>query len=230
MTPEEIDAALDAAEDALLWTKPVELRGTGYWKVVAALKRDRSLVDDYADRVGRIDDAAFRSWAPLIVPFWPGLVLAVGGVFVALGLIGLAYGLDAPWNGISFLAGTLGLLLATHGLGHLAVGSAFGIRFTLWFVGFPRIQPGIKTDYASYLRSPARQRAWMHASGAIVTKAIPFLLIPSAVVAGIPFWSLAALIVVGVAQLFTDALWSTRSSDWHRYRREMAIARGHEGA
>lgn len=223
MTPAEIDAALDAAEQALIFPKPVVLSGTGYWQVVATLKRDRSLVERYADRVGAIDQAAFQSWAPIVVPFWPGTILAVGGGLLALGLVALAYSLDAPWNGLSFLAGTLGLLVATHGLGHLAVGSLLGIRFTVWFAGFRMPQPGIKTDYASYLRAPARHRAWMHASGAIVTKTIPFLLIPSALIAGVPWWTTALLVVLAVAQLLTDALWSTKSSDWSKYRREMGI-------
>lgn len=229
MTPAEIDAVLDAAEAAVAGPKPVVLSGTGYWQVVVALKRDRTLVDRYADRVGAIDEAAFRTWAPIVVPFWPGTILAIGGMLLGLAIIGLAYGLAEPWNGISFLAGTLGLLVATHGLGHLTVGSALGIGFTVWFAGFRRPQPGIKTDYASYLRAPARYRAWMHASGAVVTKAIPFLLIPSALIADVPFWTLAILGILAVAQLLTDALWSTRVSDWSKYRREIEIARRYEG-
>ncbi|MFB3049324.1 MAG: hypothetical protein ACE1Z9_04150, partial [Acidimicrobiia bacterium] len=91
-------------------------------------------------------------------------------------------------------------------------------------------QPGVKTDYASYLRSPARSRAWMHASGAIVTKSIPFLLVPSALIAGVPTWTVIVLVGVGVFQLITDALWSTKVSDWAKYRREMNIAREHEAS
>lgn len=225
MTPEAIDAALDAAEAAVAAGSPVDLGATGYWKVVAAVKRDPSLVDRYADRVGAIDDAWFRSAAPLLLPLWLGTALAIVGAVFSLVLIGLAYALDAPWNGLSFLAGTAALLVATHGMGHLAVGAAFGIRFTGWFAFFRFPQPGVKTDYASYLRTPAKQRAWMHAGGAVVTKAIPFLLIPSALVAGVPWWTFVALLAIGIGQLVTDVLWSTRSSDWSKYRREMAIAK-----
>jgi hypothetical protein len=36
-------------------------------------------------------------------------------------------------------------------------GRAAGIRFTGWFLDGPtRLQPGLKIDYASYLRTPAR--------------------------------------------------------------------------
>ena len=229
MTPAEIDAALDAAEAAVAGPEPVALDGTGYWRVVALLKRDRSLLDRYVDRVGAIDQAAFRSWAPIVVPFWPGTILAILGTVLGLVLIGIAYGVDDPWNGVWFLVGTGALLVATHGLGHLGVGTVLGIRFTVWFAGFRTPQPGIKIDYATYLRAPARHRAWMHAAGAIVTKAIPFLLIPAALIAGVPFWATALLIILGVAQVFTDALWSVKSSDWSKYGREMAIARESEG-
>lgn len=223
MTPAEIEAALDAAEAAIAAGPPFDL--SGYWKVVRAVKRDQALAEGYADRIGAVDEAWFASAAPLLLPLWLGTVLAVTGVVVSLVLIGLAYALAAPWNGLVFLAGTVGLLVATHGLGHLAVGAAVGIRFTGWFAFFRRPQPGVKTDYASYLRTPPRQRAWMHAGGAVVTKAIPFLLIPSALVAGVPWWAFVALLAIGIGQLVTDAVWSTRSSDWSKYRREMAIAK-----
>ena len=126
-----------------------------------------------------------------------------------------------PWNGLFFLAGTAVLLGATHGLGHLVVGRIVGVRFTVWFAGHRRPQPGIKTDYAIYLRTPARSRAWMHASGAIVTKAIPFLLLPVAIWFGIPLWAIIILLVLAVGQVITDVLWSTKASDWAKYKREM---------
>ncbi|MGH8875431.1 MAG: hypothetical protein ACRDVM_09310, partial [Acidimicrobiia bacterium] len=108
-------------------------------------------------------------------------------------------------------------------------GQAAGIRFTHLFAGLSPPQPGVKTDYASYLRTPARKRAWMHASGAIVTKAAPFLLIPAAVAAELPAWVAWALAVLGAVQVFTDLLWSVKVSDWKKFRREMAVARYLEG-
>jgi hypothetical protein len=225
MTPAEIDAALDRAEAAVAAGPPVALGGTGYWGAVGAVKRDRSLVDAYADRIGAVDEAWFRSATPLVLPVWLGTTLALAGTVVSLVLIGFAYPLHAPWNGLSLLAGTVGLIVATHGLAHLVTGTVFRIRYTCWFAFFRFPQPGVKTDYASYLRAGARQRAWMHAAGAVVTKAIPFLVIPAALVAGVPWWTLVALLALGVGQLITDAVWSTTSSDWSKYRREMAIAR-----
>jgi hypothetical protein len=113
------------------------------------------------------------------------------------------------------------LLASTHGLGHLVVGRIVGSRFTVWFAGYRRPQPGVKTDDATYLRTPARSRARMHESGAIVTKVVPFLLLLAAIWFGIPAWAVIVLAIVAVGQVIADVAWSTRPSDWAKYKREM---------
>jgi hypothetical protein len=65
----------------------------------------------------------------------------------------------------------------------------------------------------------------MHAAGAIVTKAMPFLLIGAAVAAGLPTWAVVLLPIIGVGVIVLDAVWSTKVSDWKKYKREMAFAR-----
>ena len=51
-------------------------------------------------------------------------------------------------------------------------GAWSSIRFTDYFVGGPPPpRPGLKTDYATYLRADPGSRAWLHASGAIATQA-----------------------------------------------------------
>ena len=100
------------------------------------------------------------------------------------------------------------------------------MKFTHWFIGeLRRPQPGVKTDYASYLRVPARQRAWMHAAGALVTKAIPFLMLGAAWGMKAPGWSWIVLVIIGVIQIITDATMSVKQSDWKKFQREMRIAR-----
>src|SRR5690606_24826073 len=114
------------------------------------------------------------------------------------------------------------LAATTHGLGHLVVGRLLGIRFTAWYVASPgRPQPGVKIDYASYLRSTRARRAWMHASGAIVTKVLPFALIGAARAAGLPGWVTWALVGIGFVMIVTDVMFSTRKSDWSRVIREL---------
>jgi len=200
------------------------LGDTGFWKLVGAIKRDpglHRLIDDVAE----IDQKAFRNWAFLTVPLALGTSLMVLGTVVGLVLVTVAYQVEGVWSGVWILAGTGVLLVTTHGLAHLVVGTAVGIKFTYWFIGkISQPQPGVKTDYSTYLRTPARSRAWMHAAGATATKLIPFLMVGAALAAGVPAWATWALVTVGVATVITDILWSTKASDWKKFQREMAFA------
>jgi len=221
MTPLEIDTVLNAAEVQIAFGNAPDLEAAGFWRAVRAVKSDPALVDRFADRIGAIDRAAFSAWARLVVPIWIGTVLAVVGALVGLSLISTSVFVP-QWSGIMFLVGAGALIAATHGLGHLLVGFIGGIRFYAWFIGREKPQPGVKTDYATYLRATPRSRAWMHASGALVTKAIPFLLLPVALLSSaVPGWVAIVLLSIGIVQIITDILWSTKSSDWAKFRREM---------
>lgn len=225
MESSEIESTLRRCEEALQRGEPLDLSAAGFWKAVAALKRQPDAVERYAERVAAIDRAAFERWARLKVPAPVGTAVMTAGMLAGLGLVGGAYALASPWNGLVLLAATGALETTTHGLAHLVVGRLGGMRFTHWFVaGLRQPQPGVKLDYASYLRAPARHRAWMHASGAVATKLVPFLMLGPALAMPAPGWTVAALAALGVGQVVTDALWSVRSSDWKKFRREMAAA------
>jgi hypothetical protein len=218
-----VEAILDAAEKAVSAGSP--LAPTGFWKAVAAVKRDQTLVEEHADRIARIDRASFKTWALVTVPLWLGNVLMIGGTLVGLALVARAYYLEGTGAGLVFLVGFGIVLVTTHGLGHLAVGSLMGMRFTHWFIGtLSQPQPGVKVDYSTYLRAPAVSRAWMHASGAIVTKTVPFVFLGAALAADLPAWVVWALVVIGFAQIGTDLTWSRKASDWKKFRREMNLA------
>jgi hypothetical protein len=215
----EVDAALTAVEQGL---DSANADMGPFWRAIAAMKRDTALVDEFADRAAAIDRRAFEGWALLKIPIWAGTALLALGTVVGLFLVLLAYYAGRPGDGLLLLVGTVITLTTTHGLAHLAVGVAVGMRFTHVFVGtVTRPQPGVKVDYATYLRTPARRRAWMHASGAVVTKIIPFAALGPAVVIPVQGWVTALLAALGIAQILTDLMWSVKSSDWKKYRREM---------
>ena len=151
----EIDSALNALEVQIAFGNVPGLNGTGYWPAVNAVKRNPDLTDQFADRIGAIDDATFNTWARLVVPMWAGTALAVIGAVLGLALIG-ASGFVPAWNGIVFLLGTGVVIGTTHGLGHIVVGTIGGVQFTAWFIGRGRPQPGVKTDYATYLYATPR--------------------------------------------------------------------------
>jgi hypothetical protein len=224
MEPTSIEEALTAAETAL--SSGQGLTGTGFRRAVAAVKSDPGLAEPYADRMAAIDRTAFENWVLLKVSLGLGTTLMALATLAGLALIALTYYTHGELlTVVVFYAGMGVLLVTTHGLGHLVVGRMVGIRFTHWFIGtIARPQPGVKVDYATYLRTPPMARAWMHASGAIVTKAIPVLLLGAAVAADLATWAIWGLVVIAVVTIVTDFVWSTKSSDWMKFKRERKYA------
>jgi hypothetical protein len=219
--PVRIEEALAVAEARV--EGGYGLDGCGFGPVVSAVKQNPELAERYGRRIAAIDQAAFRRWAWIVVPMSLGNLLAVVATIGGLALVGWAYRLDGLGAVGAFYLGLGVLLVTTHGLGHLVVGQFLGIGFTSWFVAsWKRPQPGVKVDYVTYLRAPARHRAWMHAAGAIVTKLVPVALIGAAVAAGLPAWAVWALVALAAAMILTDVLWSTKSSDWMKFRRELS--------
>jgi hypothetical protein len=223
--PAAVEKILSEAEEALAKSGAADLRRLRFWSAVEAVKRDPGLIADYSGRIAAIDQRAFDRWVLLKIPIPLGNALSILFTIVGLVLIGWAYRLTSLAQGLALLVGTVIVMTATHGLTHLVVGAASGIGFTAWYVGsVTRPTPGVKIDYASYLRTPARRRAWMHGSAALVTKIVPFLSLGAGWAMSAPGWALLLLVVIAVGQIVTDLLWSTKSSDWKRFRREMALA------
>jgi hypothetical protein len=226
MQKAEVERILGDAERSLAKGERIDLKRLGFWRAVEAVKARREWIDDYADRIAAIDREAFKRDTWITVPLGLGLACLVTGSLAGLALLGGAFVVPPPGNGLMILASAGALLVATHDLAHWAVGRAAGIHFTEMFVARPsRPQPGIKIDYVTYLRASPRARAWMHASGALLTKAVPFALIAVAVAARTPRWVPVVLALLGLAQIVTDVLFSTKSSDWKRFRREIRHAR-----
>ena len=219
----DVNEALDRAEAAVAEGKG--LRGTGFWPAIRTVKADPSRYD--LERIAAIDRAAFTNWALLTVPIVPGTILNLVVTAGGLGLIAWSYADDTPVSWLWFLLGLGIVWVTTHGLAHLMVGRIQGMRFTHWFIGEITLpQPGVKVDYATYLTVPAHRRAWMHASGAITSKVVPFALIPAAIASEQPTWVAWAVAAFGVISVATDIAWSTKVSDWKKYRREMDLASG----
>jgi hypothetical protein len=204
-----------------------DLRTLGFWSIVGRIKRDRLLVTRYADDVGRIDAEAFRRGIRIRVPVWAGNALLGAGIVAGGGAVVLAGMVPSPfWAGALMVAAGGIWSVAFHSPTHWLVGRLGGIRFTAYFLaGRPIPYPGVKVDYATYLRADPSRRAWMHASGAIATKLAPFLALAFVPAVGAPGWSALALLAMGLVELTTDILISTKHSDWKRFRRERAVAR-----
>ena len=221
-----MESAIAACERELAADRTPDLRASGFWRAVSTVKRRAGLRDRYADRIARIDRTTFERRVRLRTRAQVGALILWLGAAAGVLALGVAASLDHPVRELSMLVGMGALLGTTHDLAHLVVGMLTGIRFTDWYVDLPRKpQPGLKIEYASYLRAGARQRAWMHASGAIVSKIVPFAVVPYALAIHADPWAAWVLLAVGMFSVVTDLLFSVRASDWKRFRREMRLAR-----
>jgi hypothetical protein len=229
-TPDEVRLldtrkALDLIE-AEVATGRTDLGALGFWRLVASIKRDAVSLIELVDQVGRIDRAAFRARVRARVPVWLGTLTMVTVVLVGVVAIVLSTVWTGAWAGIALLAAGGAWSLGIHGPAHQAFAWFSGIRITDYFLGGPPPpRPGIKTDYASYLRTDPSRRAWFHASGAVATKVAPFVAVALSPLTNAPAWAVIAMAAYGVFQIVTDVAFSTRTGDWKKYLREREIAR-----
>ena len=222
----DLSADLDRIERAVD-EGSTDLAGLGFWRLVKRVKLSPEAAARHGEQVGRIDTKAFRCGVPRRYPVWAGnAVLSAGVLAGAVAVLFAVRVSSSLLKGLALVAAGGLWAVSLHCLAHWAVGRLTGMRFTDYFIGGPPPpRPGLKTDYASYLRVAADRRAWMHASGALATKAAPFLPLFFWDAADAPVWSAIALLAVGAVQIVTDVVFSVRSSDWKKVLRERAIAR-----
>jgi hypothetical protein len=214
-----IEAAVDAGD--------TDLSRLGFWRILRRVKVDPSLSAHWAESEGRIDRTAFEARVRPRFPVWFGNLVLILGLFVGGFAIVVAMNVDEPTiAGVALLVAAAVWAVSVHCLAHWVVGGLVGIRFVCYFFGGPfPPRPGLKTDYATYLRADPASRAWMHASGALATKAAPFVVLAFWWATDAPAWAAWALAAFGVLQIATDVLFSTKTSDWKKVARERRVAR-----
>jgi hypothetical protein len=229
-TPDEASRAARRADldriEASVSAGNTDLGALGFWRAARAIKLDRVAIVELADQVGRIDTAAFR--ARVRVRTRPAVGIVAMLLLSALGIVGvwLASVWTGAWAGLALVAAGVAWSVGWHLPAHALVGWLAGIRYTDAFLGGPPPpRPGIKTDYATYLRAEPSMRAWFHASGAIATKLAPFVALALWWATNAPGWAAWALLALGVVQIVTDVTLSTKSSDWKKFFRERQVGR-----
>jgi len=214
-----IEAAVDAGQS--------DLRALGFWRLLARVKADQVLAHHWAEHAGRIDRKAFEARTRFRVPVWFGNAVLVVGTLVGAAAVAFALTTNSEeLAGLALIFAALDWSATFHVPAHWLVGRAMGMRFLAYYIRdlIPPV-PGLKIDYATYLRVAPEARAWMHASGAIASKIGPFLALAFWPASGAPGWAAWAILGYGLLIIGTDVVISTRKSDWKRFRREMRIAR-----
>jgi hypothetical protein len=219
-----VEAAVDAGD--------ADLSALGFWRLVRQVKQEPALSAHWAEQVGRIDRKAFERRVRPRFPVWFGNAVLATGVVAGAGSIGVSVWVSSPVvAGLALVASAGILTVSVHDLGHWVVGRSHGIRFLSYFLDGPvRIQPGIKTDYGTYLRARPESRAAMHAAGAIASKAAPFVSLAFWPLSNAPGWAAWATLGIGAVQVVTDVVWSTKKSDWKKVRRERRLAAAYRAA
>jgi hypothetical protein len=216
---ERIEAGVDAGQ--------TDLRALGFWRLLAKVKADPVLAHHWAEQAGRIDRKAWEARAWLRVPVWFGNAVLLAGTIAGVVAVGVALTTDSEvLSGLALVFAALDWSVTLHIPAHWLVGRVVGMRFLAYYVRhlIPPV-PGLKIDYATYLRVGPEARAWMHASGAIGSKVAPFLSLAFWPASAAPAWAAWAIAGYGVLIIGTDVFISTHKSDWKRFRREMRIAR-----
>jgi len=216
---DRIEAAVDAGQ--------TDLRALGFWRLLAKVKADPVLAHHWAEQAGRIDRKVFEARALVRVPVWFGNGVLLVGTLAGAVAVAIALRTESETlAGLALVFAALDWSATFHIPAHWLVGRAVGMRFLAYYLRdlMPPF-PGLKIDYATYLRIAPETRAWMHASGAIASKIAPLLALAFWPASDAPGWAAWAIAGYEVLIIGTDVFISTRTSDWKRFRREMRIAR-----
>ena len=170
--------------------------------------------------------------------FTPAQGAAISIIGLALGVV--AWQLALVWTQTNLFLRVLLLLFAwfafwffVHDLTHHIVGRLGGIKFQYYFLGRSAIRKlrlplvsrvmervpvlVLKVDRGSFAKASPRARRWMHASGALASMILPWIIVPSSFMIG-PLWigTLFTMLVVGNI-LFT-LYFSPKTGDIYRAR------------
>lgn len=178
----------------------------GFWRIVTKVKKDPLLIDEFAAQIERIDRTAFGNKHTLSLItgnlFNAGLTL-LALLFLYLG----ALGSESYPRGALLLISAILLSVAPHPLTHYLVGKLAGIEFHYYFLnGAAKVEPTLKTDYASYLRASPSARAVMHLSAALVSTLLPLTVLAVAIVYDAPRRSVQLLALLCAYILLIEAL------------------------
>lgn len=209
------------------------LKELGFWKIVAQVRRNPKLAEEFGEQIARIDIAAHKAnW--ISVPLWLGHVIEILVTLFGLWLLYLAlYNSSSSARGMALVGAAFFLSFSLHPLTHYVVGRVLGINFKYYFLHglyiffrspgkkWWKLEPSLKVDYASYLRASPKARVLMHASGAVVTKLTILLVLLLGVKFNAPVRGIIATVAMLALYMLTDLLYSTKSADWSKVKREL---------
>jgi hypothetical protein len=178
----EVQKTLDEIEGEFDKGNYGAARNLGFWRVVKAAKEDPALSDRFADRIGAIDKRLFESKSWVKLDYNAGTLIELLGALSGVVILYLALTSRDIYATILYLASAIVLMTALHPISHSIAARLFGIRFHFYFLNGPLlIEPTLKVDYATYVKTPAKRRAIFHLAGAINSTLVTLLVLLVAV-------------------------------------------------
>lgn len=185
-----------------------------FWSIVNQVKKDKINDDELLEQIENISQKRFREKVHFTLGVPAGNLLES---VVTIAAVVMAFRISSEW--MLYLSALI-LMTTLHPLSHYATGSLVGIKFTHYYLNGPaRIEPTLRIDYSSYLKTSGGKRALMHTSGVIGTLAAPLVV---AVIAldrganGVVFNLFVFFLILIVFELLT----STKIGDLMRAKRE----------
>jgi hypothetical protein len=188
--------------------------GKEFLSIVNKVKKDRINDEEIIEQIETISLKRFREKVSLTLGTFAGNALEIAGTIAG---VVLPYLIN---NDFAYYISALILMTTLHPLSHFFTGSVFGIRFTHYYLNGPaRIEPTLRINYYSYLKTKSEKRALMHASGVIGTLLAPLI------AAHIAFYSGSAgaaqnLIYFFLLLIVFELLTSTKIGDLMKAKRE----------
>ncbi len=210
------------------------------WKIVKEIKSSKELTEEFADLVGEIDQKAFLARVRLRISANIGIAILI--MWAALSVIPLLLPASPAIRGMRLVFAGIFLMTLLHGPTHFVVGRLLGIRFTYFFLNGPvKVEPTLKTEYATYLRVSPRQRVLFHLCAPVMTSyVIPAIMLLLGFYLGVPRlarYILLGILLMSMASEFTPIVLTEylktnnlmgmnfRRSDYARALREWRVSR-----
>lgn len=144
--------------------------GKDFRAIVNQVKKDRINDDELLEQIENISQKRFREKVHFTLSVQAGNLLES---VVTIAAMVMAFRISPEW--MLYLSALI-LMTTLHPLSHYAAGSLVGIKFTHYYLNGPaRIEPTLRIDYSSYLKTSCGKRALMHVSGVIGTLAAPLV-------------------------------------------------------
>lgn len=182
--------------------------------IVNQVKKEKINDDELLEKIAKISQGRFKERVSFTFSVLAGNLLWI--IITAVGII-LPFQVNSS---PVFYISALVLMTTLHPLSHYLAGSLLGIRFTHYYLNGPaRIEPTLKIDYFSYLKTNGKKRAVMHVSGVLGTVLAPLIvaIIAVAMDANEVAFNLFILFILLV---FFELLTSTKIGDLMRAKRE----------